>query len=117
MTATTDARPERAAEGGRPILRLVPMVAAHPVVFVLTVASILFHQVCSIGAVAVGALVVGQVAAEMPEPEGPDGRGDDAEPERQGEKVLQNTHFEAILRVRGFPINTHSRRNCGAPDE
>ncbi|MGE3285716.1 MAG: ABC transporter ATP-binding protein [Pseudonocardia sp.] len=63
MTATTDARPERAAEGGRPILRLVPMVAAHPVVFVLTVASILFHQVCSIGAVAVGALVVGQVAS------------------------------------------------------
>ncbi len=45
-----------------PILRLVPLVWTHPVVFVLTVASIVFHQVCSIGAVVTGAVIVGEVA-------------------------------------------------------
>ncbi len=45
-----------------PILQLVPLVARHPVVFVLTVASIVLHQVCSIGAVVTGAVIVGKVA-------------------------------------------------------
>ncbi|MGH8908629.1 MAG: thiol reductant ABC exporter subunit CydC [Egibacteraceae bacterium] len=46
-----------------PIIRLVPVVLTQRVVFALTVASILFHQVCSIGAVVTGAVIVGQVAS------------------------------------------------------
>ncbi|MGH8929674.1 MAG: ABC transporter ATP-binding protein [Egibacteraceae bacterium] len=46
-----------------PIIRLVPLVLTQRVVFALTVASILFHQVCSIGAVVTGAVIVGQVAS------------------------------------------------------
>ncbi|MDQ2789760.1 MAG: ABC transporter ATP-binding protein/permease [Actinomycetota bacterium] len=65
MTTTTSAvRPTAdVRESRHPILRLVPLVATHPVVFVLTVVSIVFHQVCSIGAVVTGAVIVGQVAS------------------------------------------------------
>lgn len=48
-----------------PILPLVPVVLTQRVVFALTVASIVFHQVCSIGAVVAGAVIVGQVASKI----------------------------------------------------
>ncbi len=69
MTAITA---EPAAAPRFPILRLIPLVVTHPVVFVLTVASIVFHQVCSIGAVVTGAVIVGEVAtgAGLPEVQG-----------------------------------------------
>ncbi|MGH3611713.1 MAG: ABC transporter ATP-binding protein [Pseudonocardia sp.] len=62
MTTTTG-EPTAATTSTRfPILALVPLVVTHPVVFAATVASIIFHQVCSIGAVVTGAVIVGQVA-------------------------------------------------------
>lgn len=59
---TIMAEPAAATAPRFPILRLIPLVVTHPVVSVLTVASIVFHQVCSIGAVVTGAVIVGEVA-------------------------------------------------------
>ena len=63
MTAALDAFGPSTTYERRPLLRLVPIVLTHPKVFVATVAAIVFHQVCSIGAVVAGAVVVGRVAS------------------------------------------------------